>query len=144
MKKYILTSSKFTGTVVFGYNPDTDYLQLFDSKSDLTELQHRWLLQNLPYTPSELTLLAKKMNASLEEIQQDISFEAFWDTYGKKVNMKRCKPLFSALSDECKLLAIGRIRAYFKYCERTGFRGIADPDKYLRNRYFETDWNKER
>lgn len=144
MKKYILTSPKFTGTVVFGYSPDTDFLKLYHNESEMSDQQQVWLLQHLPYSLAEVVSLAKKISGTLEEIPQDISFDVFWELYGRKVNLKRCKPLFDGLSDENKLLAITRIKPYFKYCERTGFRGKADPDKFLRNQYFETDWTKER
>lgn len=143
MKKYLLTSDSFDGNVVLGYQ-ENDLLTLYSNDSEMTEPQRIWLLKNLPCHLSQVQHLAKQIKGKLEEMPEDISFNSFWSAYKKKINLKRCTPLFEKLSDADKLRAINAIKPYDAYLTRTKFRGKADPDTYLRNRYFETDWAKER
>lgn len=143
MKKYALTSLKFTGQIMFGYN-DSRALVYYHNESDMPFDGHSWMLRNLPLGEDEITPLSKKLIGTLSEIPADLSFEKFWEDYGKKINKKRTEPLFERLNDGEKMLAVMRVAPYKSYCARTKFRGIADPEKYLRDRYFETDWSKEK
>lgn len=143
MKKYTLTSPKFDGQILFGYN-DSRVLVYFNNETTMTFDQHAWVLKKLPLGEDEIDPLSKKINGVLAEVPEDISFDRFWDDYGKKINLKRCKPLWAKLTEGEAMTAILRIPAYKAYLKRTNFRNTADPEKYLRDRYFETDWNKER
>ncbi|MBC7399825.1 MAG: hypothetical protein H7289_07745 [Mucilaginibacter sp.] len=144
MKKYSLTSQNLTGSVVFGYD-DNGFLMLYDATpAELNEKQIIAILKNLPRSESELHIIVEKTKCKLELLPEDFTFDTFWDAYKKKINLKRTKPLYEALSDVDKQRAIKSIKPYEDYLTRTKFRGKADADTFLRNRYFETDWSKER
>ena len=141
MKKFILTSPKFTGEVIFGYN-ETDRLVYYENTSAMTEQQLDWLLGHLPHASSWINSIIKNANGTrIVEVPEDLTFERFWNSYDKKINRKRAEPLFEKLNDAAKMQAIVRIKTYQEYCHYKG-RGIADPEKYIRDRFFETDWNK--
>lgn len=140
MKKMILTSPKYTGQITFGYS-DTGQLLFYHNECDLDHTKLEWLLPNLPIYETQLLTLKIKLQGTLIEAQIDISFDAFWDAYKIKHNRKRAEPLYQKLSDQDKTIAILKIKSYQQYCANKS-RGIADPEKYLRDRFFDTDWAK--
>lgn len=143
MKKYVLTSASFIGNVVFGYNED-NLLVYYDNNSEMDCNQHTWLLRNLPKDSIVLDTIKTKIKGSIEELPEDIDFDTFWDKYGRKLNRKRCEPLWKKMSDADKLCAIRNIKPYEEYLQRTGFRGKCDPENYLKKEYHLVDWKKER
>ncbi|WP_157960878.1 hypothetical protein [Nubsella zeaxanthinifaciens] len=142
MKKYMLTSVLFTGTVMFVYNAE-GWLVGLDNSAEFSDAQHNWLLNKLPKRLEEIEPWSAQIKGALKEIPMDLSFDVFWDAYGRKVNRIRTEPLYKKLSDTDKARAIMQIKPYFTYC-RANNRGIADPEKYIRNAYYETDWRRER
>lgn len=143
MKKYVLTSKSFTGSVEFGYN-ENGSLVFYHNAADMSDKQQVWLLQHLP--PNEIYLMQVKnvIKGELKEVPQDLNFDTFWDKYDKKINRKRCEPMWRKMSDAEKLQAISNIKAYDNYLERTNFRGKADPENYLKKEYYQVDWKREK
>ena len=142
MKKYILTSPLFQGSVEFGFS-DEGFLVFYHNDSYMNAQQQMWLLNKVPRTIELVTPLAQEIKGKLEEIPEDLSFDAFWVKYDKKINRKRCEPLWKKLKDAERLQVLRNIEPYKAYLKRSGWRGQADPEKYLRDRYFETNWNSE-
>lgn len=143
MKKFVLTSPKFTGQIIIGYGTD-GVMVYYSNDATFTFKQHVWFLNRMPFMENQIHELAKAASCELLEVPQDTTFETFYNTYDKKRNANRCKPLYEKLADNDKLKAILAIKPYFDFCKRTGYRSIADPDTYIRQRYFDTGWTKER
>lgn len=141
MRKYILTSPRFNGTVTFGYDAN-DSLVFYHNECD-NEAAINWLKNNLPVSEQALKELKKNIDGSIQEVPQDLSFDTFWDTYDQKINRKRVEPLWKKLSDANKMLAIMKVKSYDAYINRKGI-GKANPDNYLSREYFLTDWAKQR
>lgn len=142
MKKYILTSPRFNGSVTFGYD-EADNLVFYHNESD-NEAVVMWLKRNLPTNEAELNALQKRIEGSIKEVPPDLTFDTFWSKYDKKINRKRCEPMWKKLSDAEKTQAISNIKPYEQYLGRTGYRGKADPENYLRRELYATDWKKEK
>lgn len=144
MRKFILTSNLFEGSVMFGYNTD-GWLTFLNNEAVFNDVQHGWLFseQRFPKRIEQIDALVATIKGTIKELPPDLSFPVFWDTYDKKINKARVEPLYKKLSDANKMIAIISIKPYQKYCERAN-RGIADPEKYIRNKYYETDWTKQR
>jgi hypothetical protein len=142
MKKYVLTSPRFIGAVTFGFNEDNKLVFYFN-ESLMTAEQVTWLLGKMPHNDDQLNQLKTIIQGTIEEIPADLSFDCFWDTYGQKINKKRCLPMYNKLSEANKLKAISNIKAYDAFCDRTG-RYKADPENYLNKEYYLTDWKKQR
>lgn len=144
MKKYVLTSVNLVGSVVFGYE-DSGLLVFYDaSPAEMSEKQLVAVLKYLPREEAELQALADKTKCTLELLPEDLSFDTFWDRYDKKINRKRCEPMWRKLNDAEKLEAIRNIKPYEAYLERTGFRGKVDPDNYFKKEYYLVDWKREK
>ncbi|MBS4041613.1 MAG: hypothetical protein KGZ81_13575 [Flavobacteriales bacterium] len=111
MKRYSLTSQGFTGEVIFVFN-DINLLELFDSTgAQLSELQQRFLLQNLPGDLPELeNLRSKSVSAKLTEVNADITFDMFWKRYRAPLNSKK------KLAENCwKRLSQARRNLAYKF-----------------------------
>ena len=143
MKKYILTAPKMTGAITVGFDVHS-YVVFYHNEADLDERQKRWLLNNFPFTEQHLTKLKELLNGQLEEVATEITFEVFWEKYGKKINKKRCEAVWKKMTDTQKAHAVLNIWVYDRYLTRTGFRAKVDPEKYLGSEYYLNDWSKEK
>lgn len=144
MKRYALTSPKFEGQIIFGFDDD-DIMIYYHNETDMTTIAHEWMQQHLPIKDEDIQPLAKLIQGSLELMPEDLSFNNFWDQYGKKINKSRCEDLYKKLSDAKKLQAILSIKHYDNYLQRiTWNRSKADGETYLRKKMYETDWKNER
>jgi hypothetical protein len=137
MKKFILKSPKFEGQVTFGYDVNGDLVFYHNEIPDQKVI--KWINKYTPLNGADLEAFKQRVQATITEVPEDLSWDRFWNAYDKKINKKRVLPLFEKLSDADKMLAIMRIPAYKDYCYRTK-RGVADPQKWL-DVLFETDWN---
>ncbi len=146
MRKYVLTSPKFEGAVTLGYNED-GWLVFYSNEAAFESLQHQWFLsldKNVfPRHVSEIGNLTRVIKGKLEEVPPDVSFDAFWDAYGRKINRKRVEALWKRMSEPQRLKCIISIKPYLQYLARVKWRTQADPDTYLRNESYETEWNKQ-
>jgi hypothetical protein len=142
MRHFILTSTNFTGQVEYKFSDDS-YLISFKYEANMTDQQRVQLLKLMPLTVRGFEdLVAAGKTLKVEEVQQSLDFDAFWNAYDKKINRKRCQPLWDKLSNADKLRCLHSIPPYKRYLHRTNFRAQKDPDGYLRDRLFETEWKK--
>jgi hypothetical protein len=141
-KKYLLTSTRFTGSVEFTYN-HKGYLTAFLVDSEMTDDQLGWLLNHFPFDERAVTDLR---NASptlcIKDVDSDLSFESFWNRFGKKIHPNRCEPLWKKLTDGKKTAALATIAPYDAYLSRTGTYKVS-PENYIKKEYWKTDWSKE-
>ncbi|WP_143960253.1 glutathione S-transferase family protein [Litoribacter populi] len=140
MEKYVLTSSSFSGNVVFGYVGG--FLAYFHNNASMNQEQIKWILTHLPLSLKNLEEIRSKIKGKLEMIPPDLSFDAFWEAYGKKVNRKRCEPLYKKLTDAEKITCLMSIPAYNSYLKRMGNRAKLDPENYLKKEAFQNPWSQ--
>lgn len=142
MKHYILTSSKFAGSVQYKYC-DEGFLVWFQYDAAMSDAQRIYTLQKMPLTLQGFQdLMGTSKTVKIEEVMPDLSFDAFWNAYDKKINRKRCEPLWNKLKDHERMQCLKSIPQYVKYLTRTNYRAKKDPDGYLRDRLFETEWHR--
>lgn len=92
MMTYSLTSSAFTGEVVFQFNESGLLISYDATSANLSEKQQVFLLRNLPRELSEVKqMIANSPNAKFVQINTEISFEMFWDRYNEKVRSSKKK-----------------------------------------------------
>ncbi|MES1223381.1 MAG: hypothetical protein ABUT20_48245, partial [Bacteroidota bacterium] len=70
----------------------------------------------------------------------EVSFEMFWKKYNKKINKSRCMLLWSKMDKTLQVLAYMGIAGYDKYLKKESWRTKADPETYLRNKYWENEY----
>ncbi len=141
--KFLLTSTLFSGEVIFEFN-DKEWLIAFINKADMTEAQYEFLASHMPLKLYKLEHLAgRSTTMTLKPVDPDLSFDAFWERYDYKVgNKKRSEKLWNELSEADKSAVFENIPRYNYYlsCKRTIERLY--PETYLSQRRFETDFRK--
>jgi hypothetical protein len=142
--KLSITGPTLQGNIILGYA--NDQLELIDATNAQASVsQINYVLKHVPRVLTEnwkeqLQEFIGTTNMHLTQVREEVTFEAFWSAYGKKVNRLRCEPLFAKLKPEDTYHLLDNVAAYHHYLKRTGYRNQADPENYLRKRMFENDW----
>jgi len=72
-------------------------------------------------------------------VQADLSFAAFWNAYGYKVEKQRAEKLWKAMTDTEKEACFIGIKKYDKFLS-TGTRAKKNPDTFLHKRAWEDEY----
>lgn len=140
MRLFQLSSKKFTGHVTLLYDKFDKLISASFENAELSVSQTRGLLYALPVEIVEMEALLERFpQARLVEGSFHITFEAFWEKYGKKINQMRCIPLWNKLVPADVVGAFYGVDPYRAYCKREN-RKLADPETYLKNRYWENEY----
>jgi hypothetical protein len=140
MKKYLMIGVHHT--VEFCFRERDGLLCGVTFPEELSDRNTIYLIDNLPHDYEELQTLAKKFSAVLREVPQDLSFEAFWDTYNYKVgNKARVKKLWQALPQQDRAACIVSLARYDQYLKLHPRMERAYPETYINQRRFENQFN---
>ncbi|MEI6683448.1 MAG: hypothetical protein WCO44_12500 [Bacteroidota bacterium] len=91
MTVFHLTSLAFNGFVEFIFN-DIGLLDRYEIHADLTETQQIYILKHLPREISEINKF-KSETATITEVNQDITFDQFWNRYDEKIRSSKKKTM---------------------------------------------------
>ncbi len=131
MSKYVLRSNKLNGTLLFEYD-DQGVIKEFVKDAKMDEHQLAYLMLNFPVTESLLKKQAKNNNWKLSLVDQDLSFDNFWQTYAYKVgNKKRAERLWNALSKANKAKALDYLTRYETFLLQNPSISKLYPETYL-------------
>lgn len=138
----LLTSSRFEGEIELKYD-DYGILVKFENRAALDDEMMLFFMKTFPRHQDTLrAMVAASQTLRLKEVPLDTSFEAFWLKYDKKINKKRCEPLFAKLDESERIKCIMQIRQYDFFLGRYPNRSKMDPESWLKNAGWETDWAK--
>lgn len=151
MKRFIITSSTFLGeiNVLYGLDMRLQFIDLM--KCDLTDEQIGFFKKHLTPTLSKgegadgVEDLKKCFGtARLDIVEQGykITFEQWFNRYNVKRNKARCLKLWNKLSEADQVNAFFKLGLYERHLMVNNWKTKAEPDTYLRNRYWENDWSK--
>lgn len=138
--RYLITNKATDLKLEVAYN-EQGILYALEFHCEITYDRVRRLLQvNDILNYDNMLMLTKQFNFKVTAIEEDLTFERFWNTYGYKVGSKsKAMKLWNNLSDADKFACLKRINAYKHYLERTGI-AQAYPETYLRNRRWEDQY----
>jgi hypothetical protein len=141
MKKYIITSPKFTGEINVLYGLDGRLLFIDFMKCDLSEEQTDYFKSKLPaiFTATFMEAFGKS-NLQVIEEGYTVSFEQWWERYNVKHNKARCLILWNKLSEADQVNAFFKLGNYERHLALNTWKNKADPDTYIRQRYWESIW----
>ena len=114
-RKFILTSDKIKGEVVFEFT-DSILTKYDTSSAELTDAQ---ILFFATYLPRELyeveAFLKRSETAKFTEIVQEITFEMFWNKYDEKIRSSKKETLkrWNKMSKNEQRKAYNYIQKYF-------------------------------
>jgi hypothetical protein len=140
MKKYIITSQKFTGQVELVYNGRGLLNKVDFSSGELEEHQVHYLVRHIPANEGEMGNSFKAVPLTIVSEDYRITFDDFWVAYDQKHNRKRAEALWIKLSKSDQVIAYNGLKAYTKHLNVNPWKNKADPDTYLRNRMWENNY----
>lgn len=128
--KYILTSKQLEGSLLFEY--ENGIIKQFTNEAKMTVPQLKWLADHFPVAEKMLIKMARQYGWQLREVQQDLSFEAFWNRYAYKVgNKKRAERLWNKLSEANKIKALNYLSYYDGFLLNNPSINKLYPETYL-------------
>ncbi len=136
MRKYVLTSKRFEGSLIFEYDAE-GILVCFKREAELDIEQMQYLQRNFPFVDTQLQYVVGK--GEITEVT-DLSFGRFWNDYAYKVgNKNKAEKLWLQLSESEKLAVLDSLKRYNYYLK---IRNIAKvyPERYLLHRRWENDF----
>jgi hypothetical protein len=142
MKKLILSSSQFTGEVHIVYDADLRLMMIDMSGSELSDEQIVVMKSRVPVVFNQDTFFQAFGSKTLNVIEADfkVSFEEFWNKYNLKRNKERVLKIWEKLKESEKVKAFYSLGQYDRHLQLNTWKTKADPDTYLRNKYFNNEW----
>jgi hypothetical protein len=140
MRLFQITSPGFTGYAELVYD-DKGVIQIIDfSNAEMNDMQMLQFKDRITIQVNNLASGFKNTRVTIVEKDYEVTFEQFWKKYNKKINKKRTQPLWDRLSKADQVKAYTGITPYDKYLAQEKWRPKADPEKYLRDRYWENEY----
>lgn len=140
MRRFLIASKKYTGQVEVLYV--ADLLQRIDfAGAELNAEQRTGLKKLVPTSFADFETVMTALGATVVEEAYRVTFEDYWRQVKKKVNTKRARIIWDKLSQVDQVLAVMALPKYYKYLQKNN-RLEADPETYLKNGYYETQWDK--
>lgn len=141
--QYILTGKNSKAKVVFNYDLN-GYLTSLTCEGIELETQLKYLFWNekFPFPYLETLMPAvKALSKSLDikRVEDDLSFERFWQVYDYKVSRKKAEKLYEKLSKGQRIKIFLHLPKYENYLRAKRIEK-AYPDTYLRNEKFEDEY----
>lgn len=141
MRRFLVTSSLYTGEAELVYDSNNCIASIQMIATNMTAEQRQRFKAAVPAT---ISLLLKEGNTlsscTVVEAEFEVNFEMWWKKYDKKINKARCIPLFNKLSKTEQVQDYMGIDAYDAFLKEIKWRSKADPETYLRNRYWENEY----
>lgn len=146
MKRYIITSEKFTGQVELLYK-ERDGLMLINkidlSGSNCSAAQIVRIVQAAPVLASAIDSAYRALPVTIVEAEIIVTLEDFKHEYPYARNMHLLPPVWDKMPQTDKILAVTAAKEYRKYCERNQQWYKAKIAKaWLTGKEYLNDWKK--
>lgn len=138
---YTVTGSNFAGVMTFKFHLG-GYLVAFSlEEAELDQDQRKWLYPRMPLAENGMKTFYDLKTFKVEKGEPDLSFENFWNAYGKKQKRTVAEKLWKKLTKKDKLAAFKSINRYNNWLNNNA--GIAKqlPDTFIRQRRWLDDFN---
>ena len=136
MRKYRITTvtDPVTTTVTYINND----LVMVEVPAEMAAVRKSKFLAVVPVTLDEFKSWMQNKNFVVQEVPQDLSFEAFWTRYNYKVGKKeRAKKLWQSMTDDEHAAALLSIQKYNAYLINHPTLERAYPETWLSQRRWE-------
>lgn len=141
MKKYIITSPKFAGEIHVLYGVDSRLLFIDFMKASLTDEQIEYFKSKLPVVYDQnFSQAFGTSKLMIVEEGYTVTFDMFWNRYDHKVNRIRAEKEWNKLSEADQVNAFARYPLYDRHLKLNAWKTKAGPDRYLKDRFWESEW----
>lgn len=144
MRKFLITSPKYNGAVEVVYNERSTLCIIDAGKTDMSEDVMNHFKKIVPVNMHLLLDGPNMFSADTVICESDfvITFKQFYDNYPLKRNRYKAEKVFEGMNKTEQVKAFYSLHNYKKYMNRNSWYTPMIADKYLRNREYETEWNK--
>lgn len=138
MKRYLITSPKFSGEAELVYSEGI--LKKIDCSA--TNMDTRTIHHFKNSVPANIEGLKAAFSplTVIVESAIEIHFNEFWNKYDHKFNKDRCEKIWNRFSKTDKVKAFYDLDKYHRYLRKNESQFKMHPDTYLRNRAWENDY----
>jgi hypothetical protein len=140
--QYILTGKKSSAKIVFKYDL-RGLLMAFEADGIEDEKQLKYLFWNdkfpFPYLESMISKIENMGAFNITKVEDDLSFDRFWEVYNCKISKKKAAPLWNKLSKANRIKVFLHLPKYWAYLSYKKIEK-AYPDTYLRNEKWEDEY----
>jgi hypothetical protein len=139
MLTYLVTHKKTNKQMLFKYDLN-GFLIVFKTNINMNDATVDYFKKEFPFKVSELNHYKASKIFRVDEVKQDLSFKAFWDSYSHKVgNKPRAEKLWNALKDLEKAKALSYIAKYNDFLlNNQGIQKLY-PETYLNQKRFDNE-----
>lgn len=133
MSKYLMKFPNSKANAVLEYNDEGHLLKYELEPGTFEPAQFEFLTRFFPKTEGLINqwITAKYANVVIQQVDEDLSFERFYNTYDYKISKRStAEKSWNKLSDANKLLALKFIPKYEAQLRKTGV-GKKYPETYL-------------
>jgi hypothetical protein len=141
MRRFLVTSPKFTGAAEIVYD-SAGVLCMIDITQAQMDPETIWSFKKA--TPVMEAQLAQAFGEQTVIVEADfeVSFSLFWKDYPLHRNRYKVEKIWSQLGKADQVKAFYSLKAYKRYLNKATWQTPMIADRYLRDREFETEWNK--
>ena len=141
MRRFLITSPAFTGEADILYDESGRLVKIDLMNTDMDASLVQSFKAKVPALVDSLADAFATSNATIIEADAEVEFKSFWTAYNKKINKARCIPLWNKLSIADQVKAVQGVKLYEKFLRSLPYeRAKADPEKYLKDRYWGNEW----
>lgn len=143
MRRFIITSPKYAGAAELFYNEKGTLSKIDLSQTNMDEFTVQHFKNSVPAT---VIMLVNGKGFSKEttivEGDLNVTFELFWQDYPLHRNRYKVEQIWIKLSKTDQVKAFYNLHSYKQYLSKNNWLTPMIADRYLRNKEFETEWNK--
>ena len=139
MKRFLITSPKFTGEAELIYNAGGVLKKIDCGNTDMDARTMHHFKTSVPAMADGLKTSFSTFTVIVES-EIVIHFNEFWIKYNHKFNKDRCEKIWARMSKTDKIKAFYELDKYQKYLRKNESQFKMHPDTYLRNRAWENDY----
>jgi hypothetical protein len=144
MRRFIITSPKFAGQAELVYNEKETLIMIDCTRAGMDEVTIAAFKRAVPVTISTLAGPASGFSSGTLIVEADfvVSFKRFYDEYPLKRNRYKVEQVWNKLNKPDQVKAFYSLHFYKKYLSKNNWLQPMIGDRYLRNKEYETEWNK--
>lgn len=140
MRKFTLTSPAFSGEAEIIYDDNGRLVRIDVLKTDMAVDIVDKFKSKIAAHIDNLPACLQGTKVVLVESEYEVGFDMFWSSYKKKINKDRCEAIWKTMSKSDQVKAYHGINDYDKFLKELEWRKKADPETYLKKKFFLNDW----
>ncbi len=128
--KYEITATQLQGSILLTYN-EQGTITIAEFNCTLTTEQRTFIATHFPVLEQWLNKFTEQFKAKAQIINEQITFEQFYEAYGNKKGKEKAKATWNKLSKTDQAKAFAYIKKYNNYLVMNPWQAKLMPVTYL-------------